>query len=536
MSQAEFINQSTAQALGLDVIWRRLETVTPFGRPRPIDVFGPDEASALEAEWQQVERVQQIWQTHGGALHRLRHILQRAKDIRHSLERAEHGLTLDVVELFEIKRFLGVLEEVSHYAQVDMWPVSGDLVPPYPDALACALDPGGRKDPSFYIDASFSGALRRIRTLKRRLTNRIDKEKKRLHREVERELGMPLGLEGELVVSRGDEREQAAFQLPQLVLEKETSSHSFFRVRPRQAVLSWQGRLERLTGWEQDIEHGVRQGLSREVARAAPVLRQGTESLGRLDILLAKALLSHQWQGVRPRLATAGLCVAKGRHPLVEEDVSQQGHDYTPVSLTMLPGVTLITGPNMGGKTKTLETVGLLVALAQHGFMVPAAAMTFSPRRFVFYQAGDSTVPSGLSAFAQELEATKSLLDRRWEPGLALIDEFARSTNPAEGRALAAALAAELGDSELLTLFVTHYEGLAPMSGAHQYQVRGLAGMALFPGAEGLDSLYRYMDYRLERVDANTPVPHHALEIGRMLGLDARLLERARAFLREEER
>ena len=530
----EFADATTARALGLTTLWRRLERVTPFARDIRPRFFPPGEAKQLEAQWKQVEQAVEKLESGPGSFASLRHRLAQVKDIRPSVERAVRGFTLDVVELFEIKSFLGSLRDIRGHATAGLWPGSKDMVPPDPARLAQVLDPQGKNEASFHLDAGFSPALGRLEVLKKRLKGRLDQEKQRLSGQVEAELGVPLGLGGELVLPREDVKLERAWQLPQLVLERETSSHLFFKVRSTPAALIWEERYTRLREWEERIEEKVRQRLSQAVASEASALGEAVDCLRRLDLLLATAILCREWRGVRPRLNGDRLELVEGRHPLVEEEVCSRGYAYSPISLTMEAGVTVITGPNMGGKTQTLRTVGLMVALAQHGFLVPASSFAFPPRSFLFYGAGQACEETGLSAFAQEIEGIKGLLSRRHQPGLALVDEFARSTNPKEGRALAGALAALLGESDVFTLLVTHFDGLGQSSRFRQYQVRGLRAREV-PALGGVDSLHRCMDYRLERVEPGAPVPHYALEDGRLLGLDEELLTRARAFLREEE-
>ncbi len=237
-----------------------------------------------------------------------------------------------------------------------------------------------------------------------------------------------------------------------------------------------------------------------------------------------------------------GTLVLEGAfHPRVRDEVEGRGLRYQPLTLTIDSPVSVVTGPNMGGKTVSLATVGLCVSLAQWGFLPPCSRMEFSLYDYVYFQPETHGKP-GLSSFAAEIVAMKDLLSRVRERGLILLDEVGRGTNPTQGLALYAAILDYLrrasGDRSTV-IASTHFHGLAAALDVPHWQVAGLmaneSGLqeAQFSGrgAKDLDWLHRHMDYTLLKVGPDTPVPQDALLVARVLGLDCEIIRRAEAFV-----
>lgn len=533
------MSRATAAAIGFEAVWRLLDPITPFGREaraRAAPYFPGDELG-LEAELERVDRARAVLAAHVPQARSLAALLSEVKDVRGSVHRSQTGVTLDAVELYEIKRLVGICQELARRGAEPGWPAPAELVPEYPDELAGALDPSGRGDPAFYIDDSFSPVLESIRQDKRRCEQALGRERARLKAAVESTLGLETGLQGELVVSRADPRLEELAGSECLQLTRETRAHLFFQLRPSPEQEELESRLARLKEREFRAEARVRRRLSRQVSRHAAVLLRNMEKLAQLDLLLAKARLGQRLQGSRPKILHApGLLLTSARHPGVEESLRREGRRFTPVSVEVPGGAAVITGPNMGGKTVTLKTVALMVAMAQHGLLVPAAGMEFSLCDFIFYSGPESGTSPGLSAFASEVRALQWVLERKDQRGLVLLDEFARGTNPAEGFALAAALLAELSGPQLITLFATHFDGLAGLANTQHWQVRGLRGVLREDAlAGGISWLQQHMDYRLEPAGAKNGTPRDALFVASLLGLDRRVLARAQRILEGEE-
>ncbi len=270
------------------------------------------------------------------------------------------------------------------------------------------------------------------------------------------------------------------------------------------------------------LEDGIRRRLTVRLNPFRKLLEGAFSVVVRLDITLAKARQIRRMDLVLPRLPAEGDTVYEGLfNPEVEADLAARGKDYQKVDIRLGREPVCIVGANMGGKTVVLKCLALCQLLCQFGFGVPAAAAAVVPVERVCFASGDCRPErAGLSSFAGEVRDMGSIIGRvrSGEKVLALIDEPARTTNPAEGRALAEGLMDVLGSLGARVALTTHYN-LHSCAG-RRLKVRGLT--------EG------GMDYSLEEIGAGQ-VPHEALAVAEMLGADTEWIETARKHLNETQ-
>ncbi len=527
----------TDKGIGFDRVWAMVEPASPFGREEKAKArpFLPGDEQVLEAELDRVEAARRACEAAPGVLRALQGRLSRCRDLRGSVLAAGRGAVLDVVELYELKRFASLCRELDALLERFPWERPADLKLGSLEALSRALDPQGRGAPGFYVDDAFSPVLARVRRHKRAVEATLERERRRQASAVAERLGLPVDADGEIAVSTAEsDRVRMARRDEDLLLVREAGGHLYFRLRPGPRAREAERVLADLRERERQEEGKVRAKLSCAVADAAPVLLENMGVLGRLDFLLARARLARQVGGTRPRVLPPGqgITLQDARHVAVEQDLGRQGRRFTPLTLELAPGAAVLTGPNMGGKTVALQTLGLGVAMAQMGLLVPAARMEWSLVAFVYYGGQEGQRP-GLSAFAAEVSSLAEPLGRRGEGGLLLLDEFAKGTNPREGRALSAAVLRCLATGPSVCLLATHHSGLAELVGTPHWQVRGLGHEVLTqigPG-DGVRWLYEHMDYRLEKVSPHKETPHEALLVARLLGLDEQVLAFAERYL-----
>jgi len=249
-----------------------------------------------------------------------------------------------------------------------------------------------------------------------------------------------------------------------------------------------------------------------------PELDQTLRALTELDVARAAAHLAEDWGLVRPRLNQEGLYRLKAaRHPLIANPVSND------LELTSTRRILLITGPNMGGKTALLKTLGLAVLMAQCGLFVAAeqAELAFPDRLFV--DIGDQqSIQESLSTFAAHILRLKEVLEKATPHSLALIDELGSGTDPEEGAALAQAFLEGLLQQGVRGLITTH---LSPLK-AFAQDTPGVQNASMRFDLEHLRPTYQLM--------VGAPGQSYALSIARRLGFPRAQLERAEALLGPE--
>ena len=284
-------------------------------------------------------------------------------------------------------------------------------------------------------------------------------------------------------------------------------------------------RIAQLLAEQNEVQQQVCLHLSDRLTYHHDALATALEQMAYADFLLAKADLSIRWSLTRPVIGNR-ISHTLLVNPRLRDRNEQLGLRYQPVSLSVAPGVTLITGANMAGKTVLLKSIGTAQMMIQCGFYSPAQAsetMLFSD--IVSSIGDDQDEMNGLSSYASEIIKISDILRRsRTEQMLVLIDEPARTTNPVEGKALVQALISLLQQTSSVSLVTTHYSGLG--AACRRLRVRGfvedMEHVPLTP-----QNINRFIDYSLTE-DLSDNVPHEALRIAAILGCDPELITLAK--------
>ncbi len=238
-------------------------------------------------------------------------------------------------------------------------------------------------------------------------------------------------------------------------------------------------------------------------------------AVARLDVIRAAAVLAEDWDLVPAREGAAGAYHLVGaRHPLLEEPVANDLH------LDEKTRVLLVTGPNMGGKTVLLKTLGLAVLMHQAGLFVAAEAAELGWAEAVEVDIGDEqSLAANLSTFAAHLQKLKRILNRAGPRTLVLIDELGSGTDPEEGAALAQAVILRLLEKGARGVITTHLTPLKALAG----KVPGLENASM--GFELADLSPTY------RLQVGVPGRSYALAVARRLGLEEGVLQAAEEAL-----
>lgn len=321
-----------------------------------------------------------------------------------------------------------------------------------------------------------------------------------------------------MVVSRGGRyalpvKRSYRGELQGTVVDISSSGNTVF-IEPA-SVRKLSDELSELHIEEENEIRAVLYVLSGLVADSAPAIRGSMEAMEALDFAFAKAQLSRQMNGITPEItAKRSFRLVEARHPLLDAKTC------VPLSLEMgkeCVGI-VVTGPNTGGKTVTLKTVGLLALMAQCGLHVSAKEGT----RLCLFDAylcdvGDGqSITENLSTFSSHMTRVKAVLEHATAESLVLLDELGSGTDPAEGMGLAVSVLEELRGRGCMLIATTHY----PEVKAYCESAQGFVNARMRFDGETLAPTYQ-----LEIGKAGESC---ALAIARRIGLPQRVLERAR--------
>ncbi len=310
-------------------------------------------------------------------------------------------------------------------------------------------------------------------------------------------------------------RAEARGQVRGIVHDQSGSGATVF-VEPL-VIVEMNNRLKQLQLEEREEVERILLELSGLVAQDAPYVTLAVELLAEIDLHLAKARLASEQRASAPAVNAAGrLRLIQARHPLLTGRVVpidfHLGDDFSMV---------VITGPNTGGKTVALKTVGLLTLMAQSGLHIPAQeGCEIAVFTSVFADIGDEqSIEQSLSTFSSHLSRIIEILRTASDATLVLLDELGAGTDPSEGSALARAILNYLLEHHVTAIATTHYSELK----AFAHERAGVANASVEFNVETLSPTYR--------LSIGLPGRSNALAIAARLGLPEAIIADARDFL-----
>ncbi len=506
----------SVNALGLlefDQIRQRLAgyTRTVLGQDRALELTPVGDAREIGMRLQETDEAR-LFLDNGGALE-----FGPGADLREYVQRAMLGGSLRSEELHQVQQLAAAAgfnrKALAHRDDLPLLAGMAGNIPDLgglEDAIRRAISPTGE------ILDDASAELRQLRRESRSAYQQLNDVMQRSLRRYQQRAVVQEPIitqrNGRLVLLIKAENKS---QIPGIVHDVSDSGATVF-IEPLPAIETGNRWRETRLAEEREEERVLR-ALAARVGDEGDDLELALDLLARLDLALAKGRYSADRRAVAPVIDSSNphLRITGARHPLLTDRVVP-----TSVQLGGDNGVMVITGPNAGGKTVALKTVGLLSLMAHAGLHVPAEAAEFPLLDGIYADIGDQqSIEQSLSTFSSHIQNLRAILDQVTASSLVLIDELGTSTDPEEGAALAQAILGHLRERGVMTIATTHHRGVARYVQEQPGMVN--ASVDLEPGT--LEPTYR--------ITLGLPGRSYALTIADRMGLAPEILEDARSFI-----
>lgn len=445
------------------------------------------------------------------------------KDIRDSLKRLEIGSSLNIVELLSISTMLSLAAKAKSYGRHEESELPDDSL----EALFRALEPLTPVNTEIKrcilseeeVSDNASPGLHRVRRSMKVISDRV-------HTQMNAILNSNRTYLQDAVVTMRDGRyclpvkAEYKNQVAGMVHDQSSTGSTLF-IEPM-AIIKLNNELRELELQEQKEIEAVLAELSNQVSPYSEELMANQSTLAQLDFIFARGALSRHYKCSEPRFNTTGyLNIKDGRHPLLDPQ------KVVPITLSLGREFELliVTGPNTGGKTVSLKTVGLFTLMGQSGLHIPAFdGSELAVFDEVFADIGDEqSIEQSLSTFSGHMTNIVSILEQADSNSLCLFDELGAGTDPTEGAALAIAVLTFLHNMKCRTMATTHYSELKVFA----LTTPGVENACCEFSLENLQPTYRLL--------IGIPGKSNAFAISKKLGLPDFIIQEAKKHLESND-
>ena len=522
--------QNFEQKIGFDQIRQLLKEkcLSTLGEERVMEMTCSDNFNEITEQLEQVDELVRLLQLNDNFP------AQYYFDVRASLKRIKiEGMYLDEQELLNLRRSLETIRDIVHFLQADdaqndenksLYPclkrLAGDinLFPQYINQINRILSPFGK------VKDNASEELARIRYTLSSTMDSISRMLNNILRNaqadgvVEKDAA-PAMRDGRLVIPVVPALKR---KIKGIVHDESASGKTVF-IEPAEVVEA-NNRIRELEGDERREIIRILNNFSNSIRPDIPELLLSYDFLAEIDFIRAKALLAMQINGLKPILENRQIIDwTMAVHPLLQLSLSKHGKKVVPLDMELnrQQRILIISGPNAGGKSVCLKTVGLLQYMLQCGLLIPVHERSHAGIfHNIFIDIGDEqSIEDDLSTYSSHLTNMKIMMKHCDEHSLILIDEFGGGTEPQIGGAIAEAVLKRLNDKRTFGVITTHYHNLKHFAEEHEGVINGAM------------SYDRHLMQALFQLQIGNPGSSFAIEIARKIGLPEDVIADATAIV-----
>ncbi|MDD2331514.1 MAG: hypothetical protein PHI68_02545 [Candidatus Cloacimonetes bacterium] len=520
------MQSKTFESLGINQVLSELVPLSSYGRAlkKKHLAAGSHKLPFLREEYRRLESLLSFLRREMPKSLELKEYLHSLPELRIA---SAGGLVYQLHDLFEMKQFLFYYQKIRWFCLDNKLAYGSSLVDL--EKYFALLDPEGQRLPLFNLsplyDVALANALEEQKDLAIKLRTSRDKALER----ASRALGMN-NLKPEFTLSKlQNDLYERVLASGFFALREDRATNAVFILIDDRESDKMKAQIFNIQSKIAAAESRILGRLSKKLNQIAPKLQKACAALARIDWDYTRACFALQYNCSLPVLhQKSSISITAARNLSF---LNKPESEFQSLSFEIDKRINLLTGPNMGGKSTALKTLGQICNMAALAIPLPCESARLPIFDFVWYNQ-QAQSDENLSSFGLECVHLEQILKKRGR-GLILLDEFGKSTNPAEGEALALAVLKYLNTTAHLCFAATHFTAPASLKGAAQFATRGVdldllekIDAARNPDLkERLALISQAMDYRLLRLSGKQNPPLCAIRIAKALGLRSEILE-----------